>query len=286
MHTRWLNAILRLTNLVYLRQQRVLARTGIRTVWDTFVLAVLEVALAVVSLPLYLMLRSARATALLAERGYAEITTHYRVRRVLTLTGVGVVLGIWILKLAIATVAVVGPVEPYAISDLRPADLGTELALLHTAEAETARVDPTLAVPRIIGVTHERNGSVAFTGTGTPGLTIVLLVSSTSAFVFSDTVRGDGTWRIADPREGIILEPGTHEFAAYQYDPDARVRSAFSPSQYVRITRGWQERMLANIDRITNVAIITIVLIGVFLTILTISIEDRGAVPRVPGAPV
>jgi len=54
MKTKWLNFVLLLTNRIYARKQNILTLTGIQTVGGILVLILLEIILAIVSLPIYL----------------------------------------------------------------------------------------------------------------------------------------------------------------------------------------------------------------------------------------
>jgi|GEM_PF-1203366 len=278
MRTWWLNVVLRLTNLVYARKQRVVIRSGTRAAFDVLALVLLEATLAVFSIPLYVGMRPATATAFFTERGaFGEIEADYRVRRVLTLTGVSVALLVWVAKLAAIIVipAWLGPLQLYTVSPLAPADLQTQRTLAAAADAETARVDRSLVVPSVTAVARGRGDSYTFHGTGTPNATVVLLVASPQTFMLTDTVAADGTWEMTHAQRDVRLEPGNHELAAYHYDAGTRTRSALSSPQYVKIVRGFADALLERADAITNWTVVTIILLGVFFTILTVPTSSQ-----------
>lgn len=84
--------VLRLTNLIYQRKQSGIGKQGIESVINVALLMFWELALVVVSLPLYLTTSTTKVVGFLESKGgYAKIAVDYRLRRVLTLTGVGVV---------------------------------------------------------------------------------------------------------------------------------------------------------------------------------------------------
>ena len=92
LQTRWLNVVLLLTNRIYEQKQKIIRRSGLSAIFNVFNLVLLELILALVSMPLYLGMKSAGVTAFLEEKsGYEKVTFDYNLRRVLTLTSVSVI---------------------------------------------------------------------------------------------------------------------------------------------------------------------------------------------------
>ena len=92
MKERWLTLVLRLTNLIYQRKQSGIGKQGIESVGNVVVLMFWEVALLIISLPLYLSTSATKVVGFLDSKGgYAKIAVDYKLRRILTLTGVGVI---------------------------------------------------------------------------------------------------------------------------------------------------------------------------------------------------
>ena len=119
MKTKWLNFVLLLTNRIYARKQNILTLTGIQTVGGILVLILLEIILAIVSLPIYLTTKSDGVVAYFEEKGgYEKVAFDYNLRRILTMTGVGVILLIWLIKLLliISVSSIFGPLKLYQVS--------------------------------------------------------------------------------------------------------------------------------------------------------------------------
>ncbi|MFA6551288.1 MAG: hypothetical protein WCV41_02035, partial [Patescibacteria group bacterium] len=72
-----------MTNRIYSRKQAIIGQAGLGVIYNIFLLIVSEIFLAVVSLPLYLSLKSKGVTAYLSEKGtYAKVSFDYNLRRV------------------------------------------------------------------------------------------------------------------------------------------------------------------------------------------------------------
>ena len=167
----WLNLVLRLTNRIYQINQGVMRKDGLAVAGSFFLLILLEILLAIVSLPLYLNLKTQTVTAFLVEKGgYAKITFDYNLRRILTLSGVGLILFIWTAKLLLIVLVppVFGELPLYAVSDLRPPDLLTVNTDLLNVESsiQTAKITDSLKAPELIEVRKSKGQDYIFYGAG------------------------------------------------------------------------------------------------------------------------
>src|SRR3990167_393497 len=165
MRDRWLNFVLHLTNRIYARKQSVLAHEGLKSAGDIAALVLLESVLALVSFPLYVGLKPATVTAFLQEKGgYAKIAFDYHLRRILTLTGVSIVLVIWLLKLAliIFVPAFYGPLRLYSVSEISPVPLQNKELIAADTQIQTARIIETMPKPRLVEVRKEKGGDIVF----------------------------------------------------------------------------------------------------------------------------
>ncbi|MDO8659433.1 MAG: hypothetical protein Q7K54_02415 [Candidatus Parcubacteria bacterium] len=91
-----------MSNKIYTKKTKVIGQEGLGVIVNIVSLFVYELLLSVVSLPLYLGLKTAKVTAFFKEKGaYEKIDYDYNLRRVLTLTGVSIVLVIWLAKLSL-----------------------------------------------------------------------------------------------------------------------------------------------------------------------------------------
>jgi len=271
----WLNLVLQITNRIYQRKQRVVGQEGISATGNVFVLIFLEMVLAVVSLPLYLNLKPERITAFLEEKGgYGKIVFDYNLRRVLTLTGVTIVLTIWIIKLLLILLvpSVFGTLKLYSISELRPPDLLTVDTNLINAETEiqTARITTDLPVPELKEVKKSKGKDYVFYGVGQPNSTVVLLLSDLQTAVYTGETDKNGNWQINHLQSDFKLNEGNHSVLTFTFDRENKTRSEFSSEQYFKVKTTVLDIVTRNVDVLANWSVVVIILVGVFLTFLTI----------------
>ena len=72
MKNKWLNLVLLLTNKIYTKKQLIIGQAGLGAVYNIFVLILLEIFLGIISLPLYLGLKSAAVVAFLKKRALCQ----------------------------------------------------------------------------------------------------------------------------------------------------------------------------------------------------------------------
>lgn len=271
----WLNLILQLTNRIYQRKQKVVGQEGLTVAGNVFVLIFLEVFLAVMSLPLYLNLKTEKITAFLEEKGgYAKIVFDYSLRRVLTLTGVGVILFIWLVKLVLILLlpTAFGTLKLYSISELRPPDLLTVDKNLINAETEiqTATITSDLLIPELKEVKKSGGKNYVFYGVGQPNSTVILLLSDLQTAVYTGEVDSDGNWKIEHLQKDFKLNEGNHSVLVFTFDRENKIRSEFSSEQYFKVKTTFLDSLTKNVDTLANWSVVVIILVGVFLTFLTI----------------
>lgn len=273
MKERWLTLILRLTNLIYQKKESELGKHGIDSVINIFVLILFETALAVISIPLYLTTSASKTTAFLEEKGgYAKIAVDYNLRRVLTLTGVGVVFILWVIKLSVIllTPSVAGPLQLYSISELEPADIDHKELVLQDTGMQTARVTDFLPTPEIEGVEKTRGNKYSFFGKGEAGSDVVIFLAGRQNLMYSDKVGEDGTWQLEHTQEDFKLSDGIHSVFVFHYDKDQGIRSQTTDEQYFRIKSSVLERATENVDNLANWSVAVIIIVGILVTFLTI----------------
>lgn len=273
MKTKWLNLVLILTNRIYSKKQSLLGEPGIKMILKVFGLIFWEVILAIVSLPLYLSLKSGNVVAFLEEKGgYKKISFDYNLRRVLTLTGASVVFFIWMAKLIlILTVpSVFGPLKLYNITNLQPADI-TNAALVNTDTAiQTAKIVKSIPLPELKKAQRVAGGDYTFSGVGVPNSEIVLLLSDVHTVSYSEKIDAQGNWTVQHLHTKFNLTEGAHSVLLFNFNRENSTRSNFAPEQYFRVTATWLDRLINNIDSLANWSVVLIIAIGVFLTLLTI----------------
>jgi len=273
MRNKWLNLVLLLTNRIYNRKQQIMGQSGVGIIYNIFLLVFLEIILGIVSLPLYLGLKSEGVTAFMSEKGtYTKVSFDYNLRRVLTLTGVGIFALIWAMKLIliIALPSVYGPMQLYSVSNFSQADILAKDLVASEIGIQTARVIETMPRPELTAVNKLKGGNYDFVGKGKPGSSIILLLSDRQTAVYSADVNTDGSWRISHSQAGFRLSEGNHSIIIFSYDKKLGVRSEAAPEQFFKVTTTWWDSFTKNIDALANWSVVIILLLGMFLTFLTI----------------
>ncbi|MFA5125025.1 MAG: hypothetical protein WC473_04375 [Patescibacteria group bacterium] len=273
MKNKWLNLVLLLTNRIYNRKQLIVGQTGLEAVYNIFLLFLWEIFLAVVSFPLYLTLKSREVTAYFADRGsYAQVNFDYNLRRILTVTGVGAIALVWLIKLLIIvlTPTIFGPLQLYSVGDLQPADITQKDLVATDTGIQTARVVSTIARPELQQVKKIRGGNYVFSGIGQPLTTVVLLLSDKQTAVYTADADSQGKWQIEQLQSNFRLSEGNHSVLVFNYDKQQGIRSETAPTQYFKVATNWFDLAAKNVDSLANWSVVIIILLGIFLTILTL----------------
>lgn len=262
-----------MTNFIYQRKQLVIRQAGFGVVSNIFILFVSEIVLGIVSFPLYLGLKSEGVTAFISEKGtYAKVSFDYNLRRILTLTGVGIFALIWAVKLILILTlpAVYGPLPLYTISNFNSTDLLDKDLIAREIGIQTARIIRTMAKPELNSVTKLKGGNYDFAGTGQPGSSVILLLSDQQTAVYSTDVDTSGNWHLSHTQSGFRLSEGNHSVIVFGYDKKLGVRSQAGPEQFFKVTSTWVDSLITQVDVLANWSMVVILLFGVFLTLLTI----------------
>ena len=273
MKERWLNLILFLTNRIYTKKQIVLNGEGWKVGKEVLLLVLLEILLAMVSIPLYIGVKPVGLTAYFIDtEKFARITADYNLRRILTLTGVSVILIIWGIKLLliIAVPRVYGPLQLYDVVNMRPTDvLESELVATETG-LQTARIVSTMPIPTLTKVTKVSGGDYTFSGMAAPQYLVAMLLSGVQTAVYSVSTNPNGTWEIKHQQSNFHLSDGNHSILLFSYDQKAGTRGKSAPEQYFKVTASIWESIINGIDTIANYSLVIILVLGVFLTVLTL----------------
>jgi len=273
MKNKWLNLVLLLTNKIYSKKQLVISQAGLGAVYNIFVLIILEVFLGVVSLPLYLSLKSAGVVAYLQEKGvYTKIAFDYNIRRVLTLAGVYIVAVIWATKLFVILFlpSVYGPFQLYSIRNVHPVDILSQDLVTAEIGIQTARVLKTMPRPELTSVSKISGGDFIFKGKGQPNSMVVLLLSDKQTAIYTSAVDESGNWQVDYLHNKFKLTDGNHSVIVFGYDEKLGVRSETGLEQFFKVQSSWWDVLIKNTDVLVNWSVVLIIILGVFLTILTI----------------
>lgn len=273
MKARWLKFVLGLTNRIYRIKQSIIKKEGLAVVSGVVSLFFYELFLALVSLPLYLGIKPEKVTAFFQEKGtYEKVSYDYSLRRILTLTGVGILFLIWLIKLVVIvfTPNVVGPMKLYNIVNLAPATLTENDLLAAETQIQTATVFDVIKAPKITAIEKMKNGGYAFIGTGQPLTSVVLFLSDKQTAVYTEAIDDKGNWRVEYAKKDFKLSEGNHGVVAFCYDEKTEGRSRLSGQQYFKVTSSWLERLVNSMDVFLNLTLVIVLFLGIFLIILTI----------------
>ncbi len=273
MKERWLTLVLRLTNLIYQRKQSEVGKQGVASVGNITVLMFWEVVLLLVSLPLYLTTSTTKVVGFLESKGgYAKIAVDYRLRRVLTLTGVGVVFLIWVIKFSflMLTPQLYGPMHLYSVTESGPRILNDQTIVIQDTNMQTAKVNNLLVMPAISGLEKVSGNRYRFFGTGKAGLEVVLFLTGNQNVMYVEKVGTDGKWTIEHSQNDLKLSNGIHSVFAFHYEKDQGVRSKTTAENYFRISSSFGEQLSANMDNLANWLVVLLIILGILLTLLTV----------------
>lgn len=265
--------VLLLTNRIYQKKHKVVAQSGLGNIYNLFSLIILEIILGIVSFPLYLGLKPEKVTAFLTEKGtYEKVSFDYNLRRILTLSGVGIFALIWAIKLIliIALPAVYGTMPLYSVANVSPADILAKDLVANEINIQTARIIDTMPRPELMAVKKLKGGDYDFSGKGQPGTAVVLLLSDRQTAVYSADVDNLGNWKISHSQAGFRLSEGNHSVIIFSYDKKLGVRSQTAPEQFFKVSTTWWDSLVKNVDTLANWSVVILILLGVFLTFLTI----------------
>jgi len=273
MKSHWLNIVLNLSNQVYKRKQLLIVQTGVQAASNVFILILLELYLAVLSVPLYITMQPAFATAYMEERGALGKTAYdYNLRRILTLSGLSIFFFIWAMKLVLilAVPYIYGPLQLYTVSEPRKADIVSSALISTQSAIQTARIDKTMPRSVLKEVRKEQNGNYLFSGVGLPNATAVVFLSDIQTAVYYDVISRDGTWTVEHSEKDFKLSAGNHSVLVFNYDRSTQTRSDISDQQYFKVRLNFWDWLIKNVDTLANWSVVVIIAMGMFLTVLTL----------------
>lgn len=273
MKAKWLKFVLVLTNRIYRIKQSIIKREGLAVISGVLSLFFYELFLALVSLPLYLGVKPEKVTAFFKEKGtYEKVSYDYSLRRILTLTGVGIVFLIWLFKLLVIvfTPNVVGPMQLYNFINLAPATLSEADLVAAQTQIQSAKVMDVIKAPKITAIEKTKNNGYAFVGTGQPLTSVVLFLSDKQTAVYTEAIDNKGNWRVEYVKNDFKISEGNHGVVAFCFDEKTGGRSRLSDQQYFKVTSSWLERLTNGFDIFLNLTLIIVLSLGIFLIILTI----------------
>jgi hypothetical protein len=134
----------------------------------------------------------------------------------------------------------------------------------------TSKISKSVPRPVLKNVDKLSNGNLIFHGTSQPLSDVALLLSDQHASVYYGVSDVNGNWQIDHSQQNFKLADGNHSILVYSYDKKSGLRSETSDESFIRITSKWTDSLVKNVDVLFNWLVVIIVLLGAFLTFLTV----------------
>ncbi len=270
MRGHWTNLILHTSASIYKRKNNVALSYASRSIFDVFAVIFLELFLAVISFPLYLV----------SKGDSAKSKSQYKIRRIFTLSFLVVILIVWLAKLILmvglplyfdnrqftVTTENEGAGKPAAQSYILPEVYNTQL-------------DASIFVPTVEKISTEKSGGLLVSGLGSAGAKIVVNIGKTQSDSASEynnikiyIANADklGNWKLETDVKVFNLQPGQYWLQAMAYDETAGKKSDVSSTQYFEITQNLYDRIISRADIYLNYFMIAFIALGIFSIIILI----------------
>jgi hypothetical protein len=270
MRGHWTNLILHTSASIYKRKNNVALSYASRSIFDVFAVIFLELFLAIISFPLYLVSKAD------SEKGKSQ----YKIRRIFTLSFLVVILVVWLAKL----ILIVG--VPMYFDNRQFTVTTQDNGVSQTApqsyilpEVYNTTLDTGISVPIVEKISTEKNGGLLVTGVGNAGSKIVVNIGKTqngaaSGFnnikIYVADADKLGNWKLETDVKVFDLKPGQYWLQAMAYDGIAGKKSDVSPTQYFEITQNLYDRIISRADVYLNYFMIAFIALGIFSIIILI----------------
>jgi hypothetical protein len=269
MRGHWTNLILHTSASIYKRKNNVAVSYASRSIFNVFAVIFLELFLAIISFPLYLV----------SKGDSAKGKSQYKIRRIFTLSFLVVILVVWLAKL----VLIVG-VPLYF--DSRHFTVTTEDKATSQAtqsyilpEVYNTQLDASVSVPTVEKINTVKNGGLLVSGLGNAGSKVVVNIGKTqddaasgynNIKIYIVDADNSGNWTLETDAKVFNLQPGHYWLQAMAYDEITGKKSDVGPTQYFEITQNLYERIISRADIYLNYFMIAFIALGIFSIIILI----------------
>jgi hypothetical protein len=269
MRGRWTNLILHTSASIYKRKNNVALSYASRSIFDVFAVIFLELFLAVISFPLYLVSKSE------SEKGKSQ----YKIRRIFTLSFLVVILVVWLAKLVfmVGVPLYFGSRQFTVTTKDNGAAQAAQSYIL--PEVYNTTLDADISVPTVEKISTEKSGGLLVSGQGNAGSKIVVNIGKTQndAALGNNNIKiyvvnadSSGNWKLATDVKVFNLKPGQYWLQAMAYDEIAGKKSDVSPTQYFEISQNLYDRIISRADIYLNYFMIAFIALGIFSIIILI----------------
>ena len=265
MRTGWTNLILHTTALVYRRKQNLLVSHSFQSVFDVFVIIFLELFLALISLPLYLVSKE-------SDLGGKQ---QYKIRRVVSLSLLLSILIIWVLKLifVVAVPMYFDTRQAFFVAEKSGQSLLTQSEFI-LSDIYNAKTDIAISPPTVDGTLTIDNGRVYIQGKGNIGTDVVVTikndrVDNSGVNFYIANVDSSGSWSLGSNGDDARLTPGKYQLQAITYDSQLKARSPLSVVRSFEVGQDWRGAM-DNVDVYLNYIVVVFLGLSIFSIVLLI----------------
>jgi len=249
----WLEKVIHLSSHVYKLKKRLAEVHAVKAFFYIIAVVFFEVLLAIFSFPLYLVQRKGSKS--------------FQFRRVITLSTLGLILMLWVVKLvfALGSSAYIQNKSDEMISQLT--DREVQIQDVSLINIETASVDESIKTPILTGIRQKDRG-VVFKGQGVPGEEIVLNIFGKVSFVTSGEIKEDGRFEVEYYDNQLKLTGGEYTVLASVYDDGKYSRSVYSNPVNFELKDNFFQQFFAMLDLYLNIFVLCSIAFGLFLTVL------------------
>jgi len=265
----WTNLIMHTSAAIYTRKNRISSSTATKSILDVFAVIFMEVFLAVISFPLYIVSRGQ----------ITEGKSQFKIRRIFTTTFLIVVLAVWIAKLVlIVGVPIYFDSRQYVISADSQSyeDVSGKNYMLPAFY--NASIDPLMPAPVIENLSVANGGDLAAQGVSKAFAKTVINIglyeeekvslNSIKSFIVDNDK--EGNWKLEASSGNFTLNPGNYWLQATAYDSNTASKSQPSLTSSFEIRQDSYEKIVSVIDKFLNYFMIAFITLGIFLIIILI----------------
>jgi hypothetical protein len=266
----WTNLIMHTSAAIYTRKNRISSSTAGKSILDVFAVIFMEVFLAVISFPLYIVSRG-------------EITegkSQFKIRRIFTTTFLIVVLAVWIVKLIlIVGLPIYFDSRQYVISSDSQSYEDTSGKNYVLPAFYNASVDMLMPAPVIEKLSVVNGEGLVVQGISKASAKTVINIgisekdnevaaSSIKSFIVDNDK--EGNWILETSSNNFKLNPGNYWLQATVYENNTSSKSQPSLTSYFEIRQDSYEKIVSVIDKYLNYFMIAFITLGIFSIIILI----------------
>ncbi len=265
----WITFILHLTGLIQKKKESLFITNSYKSIFILLEIILLESILFIVSIPLYFVHNTEKTGG----------TKQYKTRRIITLSVLVSIGGLWLLKLALGLIGLwlFASLPSFQINEFKRTTPTTseEQQILETEEAA---VSTTLQPVVITNAKRLASGSVLMSGTASPKTHVLVYVNrngATSSDVTGMTIlrtQADsrGNWSVSPKEQQFVFTKGTYMSQGVSFDPAKNMKSPAgktvsfsiqsSPASFLTV--------ISTIDTLLNWLTLILIGLGLLSTIL------------------